>query len=177
MATSKAPIKLLAIDGGGVRGLLALLMLEHIMGRVNHFRTQMGWDVQLPWQLSDMIAGINTGGLVSRLRILSLIAIVMLTPFSLIAILLGKLRLSIGDATERYMLLSKETFTLEKLAYDDPKPYKGSKIKIMPVKTALSTMLGDTCAEFARQRGQICRGRQCVSKLLRPGNRAWTVSR
>lgn len=55
-------VKLLSIDGGGVRGLSALVILEQVMDMVNHVRKQRGLEPQEPWQLFDMIGGSGTGG-------------------------------------------------------------------------------------------------------------------
>lgn len=60
-ATSDLPapkMHILSLDGGGVRGLSILFILEHLMAKVNQGRT-----VPLrPCQVFDLIAGTGTGG-------------------------------------------------------------------------------------------------------------------
>lgn len=59
MSTSE--VRLLALDGGGVRGLSALMILEQLMEAVNPDAPPK------PCDYFDMIAGTSTGGLVSTL--------------------------------------------------------------------------------------------------------------
>lgn len=56
------PVKLLSIDGGGVRGLSALVILEQILEQTNDSRKSQGFEAQEPWQVFDMIGGMGTGG-------------------------------------------------------------------------------------------------------------------
>lgn len=50
--------KILSLDGGGVRGLSEILILQAIMSMLS-FERQV--DVE-PWQEFDMICGTSTGG-------------------------------------------------------------------------------------------------------------------
>jgi patatin-like phospholipase/acyl hydrolase len=61
----QATVKLLSIDGGGVRGLSALVLLEHLMNLINHKRGKLNLPPQEPWEMFDMIGGTSTGGSVS----------------------------------------------------------------------------------------------------------------
>jgi predicted acylesterase/phospholipase RssA len=79
--------KILCLDGGGVRGLASLMIVKHLMDRLEH---QRGGRLE-PWQEFDMIAGTSTGGL--------------------IAIMLGRLRMSVNDCIEAYQRLSEKIFT------------------------------------------------------------------
>lgn len=79
--------KILSLDGGGVRGLSSLIILNYLMDMLSNIR---GARLE-PWQEFDMIAGTSTGGL--------------------IAIMLGRLRMSVADCIEAYKHLSKEIFT------------------------------------------------------------------
>jgi patatin-like phospholipase/acyl hydrolase len=54
-------LRLLALDGGGVRGLSALMILEQLMEAVNPDAPPK------PCDYFDMIAGTSTGGLVFAL--------------------------------------------------------------------------------------------------------------
>jgi hypothetical protein len=47
-------------DGGGVRGLSSLMILQRIMGELNDMRAPD--EVLEPWQVFDMIGGTSTGG-------------------------------------------------------------------------------------------------------------------
>jgi patatin-like phospholipase/acyl hydrolase len=47
-------------DGGGVRGLSCIMILKHIMGRINE--KQPAAEKLEPWQVFDMIGGTSTGG-------------------------------------------------------------------------------------------------------------------
>lgn len=53
---------LLALDGGGVRGLSALHILKGIMDQLNHERTKSGLNRVKPCDVFDMIGGTSTGG-------------------------------------------------------------------------------------------------------------------
>ncbi|KAF2395740.1 phospholipase, patatin family protein [Trichodelitschia bisporula] len=79
--------KILSLDGGGVRGLSTIIILEHIMRMLGKQRGA----VLEPWQEFDMIAGTSTGGL--------------------IAIMLGRLRMSLAECKKAYLNLSKAIFT------------------------------------------------------------------
>lgn len=79
--------KILCLDGGGVRGLASLMIVKHLMDRLEQ---QRGGRLE-PWQEFDMIAGTSTGGL--------------------IAIMLGRLRMSVAEAIEAYKTLSRRIFT------------------------------------------------------------------
>ncbi|PGH23009.1 hypothetical protein AJ80_02924 [Polytolypa hystricis UAMH7299] len=79
---------LLSLDGGGVRGLSSIIILQHIMRAVNADRSS---DDQLePWQLFDMIGGTSTGGL--------------------IAVMLGRLRMSLDECEKTYLTFSEKIF-------------------------------------------------------------------
>lgn len=78
-------ISLLCLDGGGVRGLSSLHILQRIMEGVNPGNTAR------PCDYFDMICGTSTGGL--------------------IAIMLGRLQLSVPECIEEYQKLSTSVFT------------------------------------------------------------------
>jgi predicted acylesterase/phospholipase RssA len=79
--------KILSLDGGGVRGLSTLIILDYIMETLGNMR---GARLE-PWQEFDMIAGTSTGGL--------------------IAIMLGRLRMSVADCIKAYKDPSRNIFT------------------------------------------------------------------
>ncbi|KAI4610293.1 hypothetical protein J4E80_008057 [Alternaria sp. BMP 0032] len=77
-------LRLLALDGGGVRGLSALLILERLMKTVDSETPPK------PCDYFDMIGGTSTGGL--------------------IAVMLGRLRMSVKDCIAAYLSLSERVF-------------------------------------------------------------------
>ncbi|KAF2837026.1 FabD/lysophospholipase-like protein [Patellaria atrata CBS 101060] len=87
-ATSVAnhPVNLLALDGGGIRGISELLILDEIMNRVK-------CDLKLkqdprPCDYFDLIGGTSTGGL--------------------IALMLGRLRMTTNEALKNYNSLASK---------------------------------------------------------------------
>src|ERR1043165_8361656 len=77
-------VRLLALDGGGIRGLSSLMILQQLMATVDPESPPK------PCDYFDMIGGTSTGGL--------------------IAIMLGRLRMTIEDCIEAYNLLSDKVF-------------------------------------------------------------------
>ncbi|RPA74027.1 hypothetical protein BJ508DRAFT_41320 [Ascobolus immersus RN42] len=81
MADANRPLRLLALDGGGVRGLTSLLILETLMHQLGDAK---------PCEHFDMIAGTSTGGL--------------------IAIMLGLLEMDVKTCIKAYRQLAKRVF-------------------------------------------------------------------
>ncbi|CAK7227499.1 hypothetical protein SEUCBS140593_006597 [Sporothrix eucalyptigena] len=77
-------IRLLALDGGGVRGLSSLMILRRLMTAVNPESPPK------PCEYFDMIGGTSTGGL--------------------IAIMLGRLGMTVDECIEAYTSLSDKVF-------------------------------------------------------------------
>jgi patatin-like phospholipase/acyl hydrolase len=77
-------IRLLALDGGGVRGLSSLMILQQLMATVNPDLPPK------PCEYFDIIGGTSTGGL--------------------IAIMLGRLRMTVDDCIDAYTSLSDKVF-------------------------------------------------------------------
>ncbi|CZR60142.1 uncharacterized protein PAC_10038 [Phialocephala subalpina] len=80
------PLRLLSLDGGGVRGLSTIIILRHIMKNVSR---GLGKPVE-PRDFFDMIGGTSTGGL--------------------IAIMIGRLGLTLDQCQTAYLKLSKRIF-------------------------------------------------------------------
>ena len=59
--------RILAFDGGGVRGLSSLLILERIMLEVQRLKgdTKRDSKLPLPCEYFDLICGTSTGGLIA----------------------------------------------------------------------------------------------------------------
>ncbi len=79
-----ADLRLLALDGGGVRGLSSLMILRRLMAEVDHDAPPK------PCDYFDMIGGISTGGLT--------------------AVMLGRLRLTVDECIDVYTTLSDKVF-------------------------------------------------------------------
>jgi patatin-like phospholipase/acyl hydrolase len=80
-------LKLLSLDGGGVRGLSSLMILRALMTSLNRGRASP----TEPWQEFDLIAGTSTGGL--------------------LAIMLGRLRMSMAECEKAYIQIAEAIFT------------------------------------------------------------------
>ncbi|KAK4210653.1 acyl transferase/acyl hydrolase/lysophospholipase [Rhypophila decipiens] len=82
---------LLSLDGGGVRGLSALIILNNIMLQVNIERKKKRRELELkPCDVFDLIGGTSTGGL--------------------IAIMLGRLRMDVESCLKRYYQFIPDVF-------------------------------------------------------------------
>ncbi|KAJ7878248.1 hypothetical protein B0H13DRAFT_2545696 [Mycena leptocephala] len=97
---------LLSLDGGGIRGLSMLIILEDLMWKLKVAEDLP--DVPLPCNYFDLIGGTSTGGL--------------------IALMLGRLRMSVKDAVKAYGELSKEVFSDVKSQGSDGR-FKASKLE------------------------------------------------
>ncbi|CAE6510762.1 unnamed protein product [Rhizoctonia solani] len=81
--------RILSLDGGGVRGYSALIILEAFMLRVKlHYESEE--DI-LPADFFDLIIGTSTGGIM--------------------ALMLGRLRMSVADCIKAYQALSSRIFS------------------------------------------------------------------
>lgn len=77
-------IRLLALDGGGIRGLSSLMILQQLMATVDPESPPK------PCDYFDMIGGTSTGGL--------------------IAIMLGRLQMTVDECIDAYTFLSNKVF-------------------------------------------------------------------
>lgn len=85
-----AGLRVLALDGGGVRGLFSILVLEKLMEAVREIDQPFSLDALKPCQYFDIICGTSTGGL--------------------LAIMLGRLRMDIESCKQAYRSLSAQMF-------------------------------------------------------------------
>ncbi|KAL2889223.1 Vegetative incompatibility protein HET-E-1 [Ceratocystis lukuohia] len=85
------PLRILCLDGGGVRGLSSLLVLERIMERIKESEGLL--QVPRPCDRFGLIGGIGTGGI--------------------IAIMLGRLGMSVHDSIQAYKHLADSVFVPE----------------------------------------------------------------
>lgn len=79
-------------DGGGVRGLSSLIILQHLMRTINLAHPPK------PCDYFDLIGGTSTGGL--------------------IAIMLGRLKMDIEECITAYLEISRDVFQPKKRKYD-----------------------------------------------------------
>ncbi|KAK4181732.1 putative calcium-independent phospholipase A2-gamma [Triangularia setosa] len=94
MSTDDEPINLLSFDGGGVRGVTSLLILHKLMVTI---KEQHGLaEIPKPCEFFHMMAGTSTGGL--------------------IAIMLGRLRMSTEEALLEYDRCAGKIFSSKKLS-------------------------------------------------------------
>ncbi|KAL2888384.1 Vegetative incompatibility protein HET-E-1 [Ceratocystis lukuohia] len=89
--TTGPPLRLLSLDGGGVCALSSLLILENIMENIQ--KSEDLSEVPRPCDRFDFIGGTGTGGI--------------------IAIMLGRLKMSIARSIEEYKSLASEIFVPE----------------------------------------------------------------
>lgn len=106
--TTKHPngLRLLALDGGGVRGIVALVLLEELMKRV---QVRKGLkEVPLPADYFELAAGTSTGGI--------------------IGIMLFRLKMTVKDTIEQYLKIGEKVFS--------PKIYGWNIGRVLPVGVA-----------------------------------------
>ncbi|KAJ7829026.1 FabD/lysophospholipase-like protein [Mycena olivaceomarginata] len=99
-------LRLLCFDGGGIRGLSSLIILERIMYRIK--KEQNLEAVPLPCEYFDLIGGTSTGGL--------------------LALMLGRLRMPVKTAIEAYNNLAQDVFSETKRFGKDGK-FKASRLE------------------------------------------------
>ncbi|KAJ7832578.1 hypothetical protein B0H13DRAFT_2429621 [Mycena leptocephala] len=99
-------LRLLSLDGGGIRGLSMLIILEDLMWKLKVVEDLP--DLPRPCDYFDLIGGTSTGGL--------------------IALMLGRLRMSVKDAVKAYGELSKEVFSNVKSQGSNGR-FKASKLE------------------------------------------------
>ncbi|TDZ31377.1 Calcium-independent phospholipase A2-gamma [Colletotrichum spinosum] len=132
------PVRLLSLDGGGIRGISSILVLKEIMRQINVDRKTK--DHLQPWQVFDLIGGTSTGGI--------------------IALMLGSLQMSVDECYDVYMQLATTIFkpkrwrcdvfnrTLDALSanerYDSAKMEELVKQIIKERTGSRNTMLQDT---------------------------------
>lgn len=88
-ARGPKPLRVLSLDGGGVKGYSSLLILKRIL-RTIASESALEGPQPLPCDVFDLIAGTSTGGL--------------------IAIMLGRLHMSIDDCLKQYESTSAAIF-------------------------------------------------------------------
>ncbi|KAG6906944.1 hypothetical protein DXG01_011277 [Tephrocybe rancida] len=129
----------LAPDGGGIRGLSTLLILETIMHRIK--TEQHLEDTPLPCDYFDLIGGTSTGGI--------------------IAFMLGRLRMTIEDAIACYDDLAGRVFSQVKILGDGQ--YKATLLEEV-IKEVVQKRTGNSEAHLLDDGalGGICKTFVCA---------------
>lgn len=96
-----ADLRLLSLDGGGVRGLASLYMLRKILSYVGSPK---------PCDFFDMICGTSTGGYVKATTGECTTHKLMHDIHSLIAIMLGRLEMSVDQCIEAFTGMMETIF-------------------------------------------------------------------
>ncbi|KAJ7033029.1 hypothetical protein C8F04DRAFT_636243 [Mycena alexandri] len=141
-------LKLLALDGGGIRGLSELLMIKEVMHRLmleeNKKRKTLGLapldTLPKPCDHFDLIGGTSTGGI--------------------IALMLGRLRMDVDTAIMCYDHLAKEVFSEVKRGLGDGK-FKASKLEEV-IKSTVAEMTGDSETPLLERGEAFCRTFVCA---------------
>lgn len=94
---SKSNLKLVSFDDGGIRGFSQLEIMSNIMHRLDWSdESEESDEHKLPCECFDMIGGCGTGGL--------------------IAILLGKLRMSMEEASDTFCTIVEQAYVPDNLS-------------------------------------------------------------
>ncbi|KAF8603241.1 FabD/lysophospholipase-like protein [Ceratobasidium sp. AG-I] len=95
--SSKNGLRLMELDGGGINVLSALIIIWELMLRIQAIRNSL--EVPRPCEIFDLIGGTGTGGLV--------------------AILLGRLKLTIEEAIDSYVEILRLGFVKKRFGLDE----------------------------------------------------------
>jgi hypothetical protein len=121
--TKGAPLRILCLDGGGVRGYSMLIILQELMHRVyveaNGRPPKRNEERPKPCEYFDLIAGTGTGGL--------------------IAIMLGRLRLDVDTCMDIYIRMTKRVFETDKTIAGIP--YKQTLFKASKLEEAIRAIV------------------------------------
>ncbi|KAL1978248.1 hypothetical protein VTN31DRAFT_1107 [Thermomyces dupontii] len=157
--SSQEPLKILSLDGGGFRGLSSLLILEHIMEKI---RDENSLDhVPRPCEHFDLIGGTSTGGI--------------------IAIMLGRLRMTVDECIRAYRDLAKRAFSWES-SPSSPCKFRRkvatifTSKSISDVRISSSSMFSARCLEDAMKLivKTFCVEAECKSRRQRGKSTART---
>ena len=112
---------LLSLDGGGVRGLSTLYILRGIMNRLNDKREEQGLQRVRPCNIFDLIGGTSTGGYARLVPAATYMTRPLTGQNSLIAIMLGRLEMTVEECITEYETLMRTVFAKEE-----------SRVRILP---------------------------------------------
>lgn len=118
------PLRILSLDGGGVRGYSMFLILQELMHRTFvevHGKAPRRSEIPKPCDHFDLIVGTGTGGL--------------------IAIMLGRLRLDIETCKELYVRMTRMVFETDKTIAGIP--YRSTLFKATKLEDAIKECVRD----------------------------------
>ncbi|KAK5696892.1 hypothetical protein LTR17_024211 [Elasticomyces elasticus] len=116
--TKGPPLRILSLDGGGVRGYSTMIILQDLMHRIFveiEGRAPKRNEIPKPCDHFDLIAGTGTGGL--------------------IAIMLGRLRLDLDTCKDVYVRMTRRVFETDKTFAGIP--YKSTMFKASKLEEAI----------------------------------------
>ncbi|EMD97230.1 hypothetical protein COCC4DRAFT_197865 [Bipolaris maydis ATCC 48331] len=116
--TKGPPLRILSLDGGGVRGYSMLIILQELMHRTFveiHGRAPKRHEVPKPCEHFDLIVGTGTGGL--------------------IAIMLGRLRMDVETCKDVYVRMTRRVFETDKTFAGIP--YRSTLFKASKLEEAI----------------------------------------
>ncbi|KAI5816070.1 acyl transferase/acyl hydrolase/lysophospholipase [Pyronema omphalodes] len=134
-------VHLLSLDGGGIRGISELIILEEIMFRI---QSELGLrEIPRPYEYFDLIGGTSTGGI--------------------IALMLGRLRMSTTEALAAYIELSTAVFSEKKVWILQEGLFKATKLETEIKKTiSRYSELHDSDSDMLDTRDQSCKTFVCA---------------
>ncbi|ODA79225.1 hypothetical protein RJ55_04818 [Drechmeria coniospora] len=122
--TKGPPLRILSLDGGGVRGYSMLIIIQEIMHRTfveTEGRAPRRHEIPKPCDHFDLIVGTGTGGL--------------------IALMLGRLRLDLETCKELYVRLTRMVFETDKTIAGIP--YRSTLFKASRLEEAIKQCVGE----------------------------------
>jgi hypothetical protein len=122
--TKGPPLRILSLDGGGVRGYSIFIILQELMHRTFveiEGRAPRRNEIPRPADYFDLIVGTGTGGL--------------------IAIMLGRLRLDIDTCKDVYVRMTRRVFETDKTIAGIP--YKSTLFKASRLEEAIKDCVRD----------------------------------
>ncbi|CAZ86525.1 unnamed protein product [Tuber melanosporum] len=125
MNQKQPPLRLLSLDGGGVRGYSMIMILQELMLKLfveMHGRAPRREEIPKPCDHFDLIGGTGTGGL--------------------IAILIGRLRLDLETCKELYVKLTRKVFETDKTIAG--LPYRKTLFKASKLEEAIREVVRET---------------------------------
>ncbi|KAI1778195.1 acyl transferase/acyl hydrolase/lysophospholipase [Hypoxylon cercidicola] len=117
-------VKILSLDGGGIRGISSLLILQGLMETIQRARNLD--TVPRPCEYFDLIGGTSTGGI--------------------IAIMLGRLGMTVEDCIKAYRRLAQKAFTPKRRVLPLPLPPTGA-YSATALKMAIRDVVQANCRE------------------------------
>ncbi|KAI5364229.1 putative patatin-like phospholipase domain, Acyl transferase/acyl hydrolase/lysophospholipase [Septoria linicola] len=122
--TKGPPLRILSLDGGGIRGYSMLIILQELMHRTFveiEGRAPARHEIPKPCDHFDLIVGTGTGGL--------------------IAIMLGRLRLDLDTCKDVYVRMTRKVFQTDKTVFG--LPWKGTMFKASMLEEAIRETVRD----------------------------------